>query len=83
MVRKPREIRRGKIGEVAQLPPTRHTDSPHRLSTPTLNTDSQQRHGGLLIFDLRVIASTMSPSEKASGPNLFDGLANSFLQRYR
>ena len=70
MVRKPREIRRGKIGEVAQLP-------------PTLNTDSQQRHGGLLIFDLRVIASTMSPSEKASGPNLFDGLANSFLQRYR
>ncbi|MEC8799703.1 MAG: hypothetical protein VXX55_03010 [Planctomycetota bacterium] len=49
-------------------------------STPT---DSQQRHGGLLIFDLRVIASTMSPSEKASGPNLFDGLANSFLKRYR
>lgn len=70
MVRKPREIRRGKIGEVAQLPPTRHSDS-------------QQRHGGLLIFDLRVIASTMSPSEKASGPNLFDGLANPFLQRYR
>ncbi|MEC7599422.1 MAG: hypothetical protein VX936_13645, partial [Planctomycetota bacterium] len=78
-----REIRGGKIGVVDQLPPTRHTDSPHRLTPATLNSDSQQRHGGLLIFDLRVILSTMSPSEKASGPNLFDGLANSFLQRYR
>ena len=74
MVRKPREIRRGKLG--------RSLNS-HRLATATLNSDSQQRHGGLLIFDLRVIASTMSPSEKASGPNLFDGLANSFLKRYR
>ena len=43
MVRKPREIGRGAIKEVAQLPQAHHGDSQQRLSTATLNRDSQPR----------------------------------------
>ncbi|MEC8507524.1 MAG: hypothetical protein VXZ53_11120 [Planctomycetota bacterium] len=83
MVRKPREIGRGAIKEVAQLPQAHHGDYQQRLSTATLNRESQQQHGGILIFDLRFAASTMSPSEKVSGPKLFHSLANPILQQYR
>ncbi len=42
MVRKPREIGRGAIKEVAQLPQAHHGDSQPRISAATLNRDSQQ-----------------------------------------
>ena len=43
MVRKPREIGRGAIKEVAQLPQAHHGDSQPRISTANLNRESQQR----------------------------------------
>ena len=39
MVRKPREIGRGAIKEVAQLPQAHHGDSQQQLSTATLNSN--------------------------------------------
>ena len=39
MVRKPREIGRGAIKEVAQLPQAHHGDSQQRLSTATLSSN--------------------------------------------